>query len=60
MENSNIKAEIVYYLKNPNLNKSNIDNISQLTKYLKKTDIRKDGWLFGDLVVFDEYRATGT
>lgn len=60
MENSNIKAEIVYYLEDPYLNRSNIDNISQLLKYLKKTEIRKDGWLFGDLVVFNEYRATGT
>ena len=60
MENSNIKAEIVYYMENPNLNVSNVDNISQLSKYLQKTDIRKDGWLFGDLVLFDDYRATGT
>ena len=60
MENSNIKAKIVYYMKNPDLNISNVENIFQLSKYLEKTDIRKKGWLFGDLVIFDDYRATGT
>ena len=55
MENSNIKAEYVYYCndKKINDNESDINNISQLSDYV--TDYN-----YGDLVAFSDYRDTGT
>ena len=52
MENSNIKADYVYYCE-ADLDSDNITNISQLSKYVNKYN-------FGDLVAFSAYRDTGT
>ncbi len=52
MEDSNIKADYVYYCED-DLDTDNISNISQLSDYVKKYN-------FGDLVAFSDYRDTGT
>ena len=52
MENSSIKADYVYYCEDY-IDSSKIDNISQLSKYVKKYN-------YGDLVAFSDYRDTDT
>ena len=52
MENSTIKADYVYYCED-DIDYSEIDNISQLSKYVTKYN-------YGDLVAFSDYRDTGT
>lgn len=55
MEDSNIKAEYVYYCKDNkfNENEHNITNVSQLSKHVSNYN-------FGDLVSFSDYRDTCT
>ena len=55
MEDSNIKAEYVYFCNDNKIdeNESNIKNISQLSAYVTNYN-------FGDLVTFSDYRDTGT
>ena len=55
MEDSNIKAEYVYFCENNKIdeNESEIKNISQLSDYVTNYN-------FGDLVAFSDYRDTGT
>lgn len=55
MEDSNIKAEYVYYCEDSKFyeNEQNITNVSQLSDYVKNYN-------FGDLVAFSDYRDTGT
>ncbi len=55
MEDSNIKAEYVYFCNDNKIdeNESDIKNISQLSDYVTNYN-------FGDLVAFSDYRDTGT
>ncbi len=52
MEDSSTKADYVFYCED-DIDISNINNISQLSKYVTKYN-------YGDLVAFSDYRDTGT
>tara|TARA_B100001093_G_C26838345_1_gene1019405 strand:- start:2245 stop:3003 length:759 start_codon:yes stop_codon:yes gene_type:complete len=52
MENSNIKADYVFYC-DSDIESNNVNNISQLSEFVYKYN-------FGDLVAFSDYRDTDT